>query len=365
MRRGTIVVIAFVVLAAVVIGVSQFLRAQPPLEITVAVSPLAEAWVRSAAESFNAAEHIVGTNRRVQVRVTAVDDVSVWSDEGLRQWQDAPPTAWIPATSASISYASRLPLEVIVPSVAQTMLVWGGFSDRVDVLTDGGMNLLDWDEVAQAAQAQRWANIPGAQASWGNVNLAFSRPNGSMAGLAALFSGAAAFADNPVVSGTTVVSSGFQNWIQPILQSVPNYNTLGNSVAQTMATRGATVGGIALLPESEWLNNLRGSLVAGANPIKLSYPAYTFVFDFPMARWQGMTADESAAVDAFAAWLLQQAPENYGLRRADGTVPETARLFAEAENYGAQRTPDLTQAITSPLRPEVQRLLVWASGVVR
>jgi len=365
MRRGTIVVIAFVVLAAAVIGVSQFLRAQPPLEITVAVSPLAEAWVRSAAESFNAAEQTVGTNRRVQVRVNAIDDLSVWSDEGLRQWQDAPPTVWIPATSASITYASRLPVDVIEPSVAQTLLVWGGFSDRVDALTDGGARPLDWDEVAQAAGAQRWANIPGAQASWGNVNLAFSRPNGSIAGLAALFSGAAAFADDPAVSGSTVVSGAFQSWIEPILLSVPNYNTLGTSVAQTLATRGATVGGIALLPESEWLNNLRGSLVSSANPIRLSYPEYPFVFDFPMARWQGLTADEDAAVDAFAAWLLQQSPENYGLRRADGTVQETARLFTEAENYGALPTLNLTPAITQPLRPEVQRLLVWVGGVVR
>ena len=364
MRRGTIVVIVFILLAVAVIGASQFLRAQPPLEITVAVSPLAERWVRAAAESFNASETFVGGTRRVQVRVNSVDDLSVWSDEGLRQWQDAPPSAWIPASSMSLQYASRLPFEVVEPSVAQTLLVWGGFSDRVDALTEGGARPLDWADVAQAAEAERWANIPDANPAWGNVNLAFSRPTGSMAGLAALFSGAAAFADAPAVSGSTVVSGGFQEWIEPILLSVPNYNTLGTSVAQTMAARGVTVGAVALLPESEWVNNLGGSLT-GTNPIKLSYPVYPFVFDFPLARWGGQTAEEAAAVEAFATYLLGQHPENFGLRPASGVLPETARLFTDGENYGLQRTPALTDSVSAPPRAEVQRLLVWVGGVVR
>jgi hypothetical protein len=179
-----------------------------------------------------------------------------------------------------------------------------------------------------------------------------------------LFSGAAAFQTDPAVSGATVVSNEFHEWMEPILRSVPNYNTLGTSIAQTMAARGVTDGAIALLPESEWINNLGGNLV-GVNPLRLSYPEYQFVFDFPLARWQGLTADENAAVDAFAAWLLGQHPEDFGLRGADGTLPETARLFADAESYGAQLTPDVTQAITPPPRPDTQRLLVWVGGIVR
>lgn len=365
MRRGTIVVIVFVVLAAIVVGASQFLRSQPPLEITVVVSPLAEAWVRSAAESFNASSPVVNATRRVQVRVVVQDDMNVWSDDGVSQMQDAPPAAWIPATSISLQYASRLPFEVVEESVAKTLLVWGGFSDRVDALTDGGTRPLDWTDVAAAADAGRWANIDGGNGAWGNINLAFSRPTGSMSGLAMVFSGAAAFADDPVVSSATANGTDFRNWVTPILDSVPNYNTLGTSVAQRLASNGVSLASVALLPESEWINNLRGTLVDANNPIRLSYPAYPFVFDFPLARWQGLAADDNAAVDAFAAWLLAQHPENYGLRPADGVVPETARLFTEAENYGVQPEVVLTQTVTMPARAETQRVQVWLGTIVR
>jgi len=361
MRRGPVIVLIFILVVAVVIGASQFLRAQPPLEITVAVSPLAEMWVTNAVSAFNASNPLVNATRRVQVKVSTIDDLNVWSDQGQSQWINAHPSAWIPASSASKTYANRLNFEIVQPSLAQTMLVWGGFSDRVDALTDKGVHPLDWNDVQRAAVAGTWANIPGANASWGNINLAFSRPDGSMSGLTVLFSGAAAFSDQAAVSGSTLVASDFQNWMSPVLQSVPNYNTLGTSVAKTMAARGSSIGDIALLPESEWLNNLSGQLV-GSNPIRLSYPAYPFVFDFPLLRWQGLSDDENKAIDAFGTYLLSQHPETYGLRPPTAPLPETATLFANAESYGVQLAPDLSHALQAPPRAETQRLLVWAGS---
>ncbi|MEO8395988.1 MAG: hypothetical protein ABI700_23535 [Chloroflexota bacterium] len=363
MRRGPVIVLIFILVVAAIIGASQFMRAQPPLEITVAVSPLAGTWVTNAANNFNATNALVNGTRRVQVKVTVIDDLAVWSDAGQSQWLTAHPTAWIPASSASVGYANRLTFETVQPSLAQTTLVWGGFSDRVDALTDKGAHSLDWDDVDRAAVAGTWANIPGADASWGNINLAFSRPSGSMSGLAVLFSGAAAFNKQAAVSGATIVASDYQNWMEPILQSVPNYNTLGTSVAQTLAARGNSVGDIALLPESEWLNNLSGQLVSSGNPIRLSYPAYPFVFDFPLARWQGMTDDENSAVAAFGTYLLSQHPETNGLRPVSGVVAQTATLFANAASYGIELAPDLSQALQTPPRAETQRLLVWAAAV--
>ncbi|MBI1257125.1 MAG: hypothetical protein GC204_06615 [Chloroflexi bacterium] len=363
MRRGPIIVLIFILVVAAVIGASQFMRAQPPLEITVAVSPLAGTWVSSAANNFNASNTLVNGTRRVQVKVTTIDDLAVWSDAGQSQWLTDHPTAWIPAASASVGYANRLSFENVQPSVAQTVLMWGGFGDRVDALTDKGAHALDWDDVERAAVAGTWANIPGANASWGNINLAFSRPSGSVSGLAVLFSGAAAFSKQAALSGSTVVASDYQNWMEPILQSVPSYNTLGTSVAQTLAARGSSVGDIALLPESEWLNNLSGQLVSGGSPIRLSYPTYPFVFDFPLVRWQGLSDDENAAVAAFGAYLLTQHPESAGLRPANGSVPQTAKLFADGESYGVLLAPDLSLALQAPPRAETQRLLVWAAAV--
>lgn len=364
MRRGTPILIIFVVLVLLVIGVSQFFRAQPSLEVTVAVSPLAQAWVSSAVTAYNATEPLVNGTRRVHVTVSTIDDLSAWSDAGQNAWRDTHPTAWIPATSESIGYANRLPLETVVPSLAQTMLVWGGFSDRVSLLTDGGARPLDWDDVARAAQAGRWSNLSGDDALEGNVNLAFSRPDSSAAGLAVVLSGAADFSDMAAVSGATVVSNEFHNWAQPLLDSVPNYATLGASVARSLAGRGTSVGDIALLPESEWLTNLNGNLISN-NPITLSYPAYAYVFDFPLVRWRDMSADENAAVEALGAWLASQHPETFGLRPASGIPPLQAQLFTSAQGYGVLLAPDVSQTVQPPARAEMQRLLVWLGQVVR
>ncbi len=153
--------------------------------------------------------------------------------------------------------------------------------------------------------------------------------------------------------------------MQNLLLGVPNFNTLGASVAQTLASRGISVGEIALLPESEWITNLRGELIRSDNPIQLSYPVYQFVFDFPLVRISGLSADENAAVDMLGRWLLSQHPEAYGLRPAGGAAAETDRLFATAESYGAMLTPDTTQAVIAPPRAEALRLLTWVGGVVR
>ncbi len=362
MRRGPVIVLIFILLVAAVVGASQFLRAQPPLEITLAVSPLAEAWVTNAVSAFNASEPLVNSTRRVHVSVSAIEDLNVWSDQGQNRWRDAHPTAWIPASSASLGYASRLTFEIVQPSLAQTVLAWGGFSDRVAALTDGGVYPLDWDDVARAVAAGRWGNLPGGETLSGNVNLAFSRPNGSMSALAVLFSGAGSLAGSTSISGTALVGSAFRDWMQPMLQSVPNPAALGASVAKTLATRGTSIGDIGLLPESEWLNNLTGELVRSSNPIQLSYPTYQFVFDFPLARWQGLSADENAAVDALGNWLLAQPPEAYGLRPSSGLLPQTAQRFIGAQAYGGLLTPDLSQAIQPPPLADVQRMLTWAGS---
>ncbi len=361
MKRGPLIVLVFILVVAAVIGASQFLRAQPPLEITLAASPLAQAWLMDAVSAFNASEPMVNSTRRVHVTLSPMDDLAVWSDSGQNAWRDNHPTAWIPASSASLAYASRFAFEVVQPSTAQTVLAWGGFSDRVSALT-GGSHPLDWDDVSRAAEAGRWGNIDGAQSSWGNVNLAFSRPDGSMGGLAGLLSGAGAFNKGTSLGGGVVVGEAYKTWMRPILDSVPNANMLGASVAKTLATTGTSVGDIALLPESEWLNNLTGKLTASSDPIQLSYPTYQFIFDFPLVRWQGLSADEDAAVGALGKWLLAQHPENYGLRPASGTAPQSAALFANAESYGAQLAPDMSQTVQAPPRTDTQRLLQWAGS---
>ena len=365
MRRSTIVVIVFVVLAALVVGVSQFLRAQPPLELTVAVSPLAERWVRAAVERLNATEPVVASTRRLRFSVTPVDDLAVWGDERRVNWTpENHPAAWIPASAQSVDYAvnARFPFEIASESLARTPLVWGGFASRVQVLTGDGAQPFDWPVVAAAAEAESWASL-GGQSNWGFVKLAFDRPDQTMSGFAVLLTGAAAYGEAADVTQSVTNSADFRAWFAPVGQSVANFNTLGADAAAAMASRGASVAEVGLLPESRWLTNLDGLL--RHEPVVLAYPQYPFVFEFPLARWASTpaSAEETEAAQVLANWLLaeaqQQSALDAGLRPAAGPAPDTARLFTAAVDYGALLDPDLSTAAAGLSRTEAQRLLQW------
>ncbi len=361
MRRGSIFVILFIVLAAGVIGASQFLRSQPPLEVTILVSPLAEAWVSSASASFNAATPLVNGTRPVLIRITPTEDFDVWTDEAQRRYSTGDhPAGWIPSSSASITYASRLPFTTVTPSTARTLLAWGGFSDRVDAVSAEGA--FDWSAVQEVARTGRWTDTAT------NVVLAFSRPNRTQSGMAVLWSAAGAFADDVNINAA-VVASDFQAWTRPILESVPNFNTLGASVAGTIAARGASVGQIALLPESDWLSNLRGTLIDNANPLRLAYPEYQVVFDFPLTVWADTInndPDAEAAVREFGAFLLtpaqQISAQSFGLRPAEG-VP-TEALFTGAVARGGLIDPPLARVVNAPGRTEMQRMITWIGQLI-
>lgn len=363
MRRTTVVLIIFAVLAALVIGVSQFLRAQPPIEVTVAVNPLAERWVRAAVERLNATDPLVAATRRVRFNISVVDDLAVWSDERRVNWTpENHPAVWIPAAAVSVDYAAsaRLPFAVVADSVARTPLVWGGFSSRVNVLTNDGAEPFDWTAVAAAAEAASWSAL-GGPSNWQFVKLAFDRPDRSMSGFAVLLTGAAAFAESPDVTQAITNGAGFRAWFAPVGESVANFNTLGADAAAAMASRGASVAEIGLLPESRWLANLDG--LTRHEPVVLAYPAYPFVFDFPVARWANASAEETEAAQLLATWLLaaaqQQSAVDVGLRPATGAVPEGARLFNAAYDYGILPDPDLSAAVAGLSRTEAQRLLQW------
>lgn len=363
MRRGTIIVVIFIVLAAAVVGVSVFLRSQPPLEFTVTVNPLAEGWLRDAAASFNASNPTINGTQAVRVAIQPQDEAQIALGESAAWSSQSHPAGWIPAAAFALDYArSRgLPFEMLQASVAQTPLVWGGFSDLVANATHDGAEPFDWPAVNEAVASQP-------------VRLAFRSPSATIDGFAVLLSGAAALADDPVITRSSLRSPEGRAWLESTLQAVPNTTTLGASAAQTMAARGPSVGGLALLPESEWLTNLRGQLVSSSDPVQLAYPAYTVQFTFPCAAWNDPSAQEPGAagrvraVDAFCAYLLTPAQQanaaRFGLRPADGVVTEAmAALFTAAEAYGAQlELPPMTM-VQAPGRSDSQLLALSASQI--
>jgi hypothetical protein len=368
MRRGSIFIILFLIIAAVIVGASQFLRSQPATEVTIAVSPLAERWTRAAAESFNATNPLVNGTQPIQIRIEVIDDPLVWQD-GTRPWTaQSHPDGWIPALSTSVAHAveARQPVAQVQPTTARTLLVWGIFSSRANA---AGANVapLDWGQVQSVAATGRWDQLPGGQTSWGFVKLVFGDPARSAGGLAVLVSGAAAHADMTAINANALLNSEFQAWMRPVLESVPNFNTLGADPASSL-TRGPSAGEIALLPESQWLTNLSG--IANREAVMFSYPAYTLTFDFPLAQWTDSTTTdaERQGVRLFGNWLLtnaqQQAALTYGLRPLELLVDTQATLFTAGISAGIEINPDLTQTITLPDRNTLLRLLSWV-GTVR
>lgn len=362
MRRGTIILIIFILIVAGIIGVSSFLRSQPPLEIRLSASPLAEAWLRDAAASFNASNPVINGTQAVRVTIEGFDEAAIALGESDRWAEQNHPDGWIPAVAFALDYgrAQGLPLETIAPSVAQTSLVWGGFSSLADQVTDDGAQPFDWPAINAAIASQP-------------VRLAFRSPSSTIDGFAVLLSGAAALNESTVIGRDALRSPAARSWLETAVQAVPNTTTLGASAAQAMAARGPSVGGLALLPESEWLNNLRGQLT-GSDPLQLAYPDYTVVFTFPCAAWSSpATQDPGAAgrakaVGSFCSYLLTPAQQanaaRFGLRPAGGDlVAGTEQIFTNAAQYGILLDPPLTNIVEAPRRSDAQLLALSASQV--
>ncbi|MBK9122122.1 MAG: substrate-binding domain-containing protein [Chloroflexi bacterium] len=343
MRRGTIFIILFVLIAAALVAATTLLRSQPPVEIDVAVDPLAEPWLRAAALEFNTSGVTVGVGRPVRVNVIVAPGMQIlnepWSSNNH-------PDGWIPAWSA---FAAAIRMSVTTNtealSLARTPLVW-----MRDASDDSPISALTWDGVQEAAASNR-------------INIAFSSPSLSVQGFAVLLSGAADFHDSGVLADAQLNDRAMRDWLLPVIESVPSFNTIPNDVAQYVAgPQGRTVD-VAIGPESQWLTSL--SVLARTYTPEFAYPDYPVMFDFPYITLSSVqtTDDERAASQAFAAFLLngaqQGALDTYGLRPAVGEPAETSDVFIGGERYGIMRQLPVNQAIQLPQPSAISGLRQW------
>ncbi|MDQ7025233.1 MAG: substrate-binding domain-containing protein [Anaerolineae bacterium] len=340
-NRTTFIFFLFVIIIAAIFGIQEVVQRQPPLEITITVDPLAEAWARAAAAEYNDSTQLVNGTTRIQVAITVTDDLDVW--RGNPNWNSSNhPDAWIASSSLSATYIpTSLPFTPVVTSLARTPLVWGGFGNRVAVLTNNDLQAFDWTAVQTVATNQRWE-------SGGNVNMAINWTTSSMSGVGALMTAIAHQSNSTTITRDLINDAAFETWFTPIHDSVRNAERIGGSPAEAMASRGTTVADFALLPEVQWLQSI-DSLVADG--FTFSYPTYQFILDFPILSWDdAQTTDKQReAVQSFANFLISNrgqtlAIEN-GLRPANSDPDSTATLFANAQAYGIQLTPDLTQIV--------------------
>jgi hypothetical protein len=368
MKRGTLIIGLFVIIVALVIGANYLFRSQPPLELRLAVDPLAEDWARQAVTEFNAGDTRVN-GRQIRLNVVSVSDLNAWRQRALAGTSRA--DLWLPASSATVAYAvaGGLPVRTLVDSLAMTPLISGVYTSRAAVLTGQGAQPLDWAAVAQAAAAERWDAI-GGDSGWNFVKLAFPLPNQTMTGLAVLFSGAAAYHDTAALSGRQLADTGFRAWLAPVIASVSNFNTIGNSVPAFMLRSGTAAADLGFAPESQWLVNLDNFGTGDA--LVLHYPDYTFVFDFPLAIWDdpAVTDEVRAAGRAFADWMAAPARQAtaaaYGLRPPDGLVAPDAALFTAAAASGVPAGYAPENVIQPPANTtDVQSLISWFEDVSR
>lgn len=362
MKRGTVFIILFLLIAAGIVAASTFLRSQPPVTIRLAVHPLVSEWVRAAAARYNATNPTVSGTQRIVIAVETIDDLAVWNANAPWDASDHP-DGWIPANAISVDYAAeaRMNFTTLETTVAQSVLLWGGFTSEVEAITENGTRVFDWDAL---------------QLNIDTVNPALPHPTRTMQGLAIILSAAADFSEIEFLQAAEL-GDPFRAWVLPILEAVPNFNTLGSSPAQTMAARGPSAGSVALLPETDWLNNLSGQLVNTSDPVRLNYPRFNVIFDFPLTRWNGATVDDSpqavnadaitAGLRAFGDYLKDDGErafaEDDGLRTGIIRVP-TSAAFTQGVRYGAQNTPDLARPVQFPTRNELRTFTAWLEGVI-
>ena len=176
--------------------------------------------------------------RAVVVNVTEQDSVDVWGGSNPVWSSSNHPVVWIPEANYTIGYANETTLNyaATIPTLAKTPIIWGIYQDR-DAVLQTEYGTFSADAVQQATIARRWQEF-GGNSRWGEVTLAFSRPDTFGSGLATLFTFAGEFGETDTLNATLLNGDDFQTWAEEIVLAVPNFSTLNSNPPSIMATRG-------------------------------------------------------------------------------------------------------------------------------
>jgi len=327
MRRSTLVFIFFGVIFAALAGANFFAANQPPITLRLAVDPLAEAWVRQAAQAFNAQNVTISGGTRVLIDVTRQTEAEVlaWTPSTRRN-------GWIASSRLfETSFTPAQPFRPLADSLAETVLVWGGWGNYTSIITQDGAQPFDWAAVQAAAQAETWQAISAGGLS-GNVQVGIP-PISTSAGYGALLSAMASQQGAASISRASTSSTAFTAWFKPLKLAIGRPSA---SIISTLSSQGATRINFALLTEAEWLNNLS----TFGPRLDYAYPAYNVRLDFPFYLWDdaSTTTQQRQGLSAFANFLMSAEQQRqlaaFGLRPSTGQVDARAALFAQGAPYG-------------------------------
>ncbi len=356
-----------------------------PIEVRLIVAPPAFDWVSEAADRFNAEDRRL--NRRpVTIRPIEQDGLSLYSEIASTGLRPAP-AAWIAEGSFTLDLvnlaarqAGGMDAFAAEGSVAQSVLMWGGFADRIAVI-DSRLNGLTWSALHDASIAPNgWSSL-GGQSAWGFFKLVLPDPHKSSTGLAAILSAAAEYHGRTDLTAGDINDARFQQWAQALTDAVPNFANLGTEAGKALAVRGPSAGDAGLLLEAEWLTAAEG-LSNWPQPV-FRYATAAVPFDFPFSVWVGASAvggdvsrqedtaqrqAEREAALLFRDYLLEAAQQSrteaFGLRSAaGGAINADGSLFARWASLGVQSS----QPPTAHVRVSADAVLAalrWAERAV-
>src|SRR3990172_8108531 len=340
------------------------------LDVQLFVAPQAFDWVSEAAERFNA-EGRRFNRRPIVIHVVERDGLSLRAQVSSASLNPAP-TAWIAEGAFTLDLVNLAARQSGISnaftaegSVAQSVMMWGGFADRIAAL-DSNFGGLTWKALHEAAMARRgWSSL-GGQPEWGFFKLVLADPSKSSEALAALLAAAAEYHGKTSLTAADVNDARFQQWAQELVDAVPNFANLGSEPGKALAVRGASAGDAGQLLEADWLSAAEG--MGNWQTPAFRYAPTAVIFDFPFAVWSGPpgaggdpsaapspslrsgsglrlsadAAEDSSRQDAarlFRDYLLQDAQqrraEAFGLRPASGNVSNAeGSLFARWASLG-------------------------------
>jgi len=424
MNRTRWIFVGIIVVALVIVGVALTVRGLGPgtgggtpstgggetitverpdaVTVRVLTALPVEAWVRSAAASYNATTPTVD-GVPITAEVIAMDGLTAlgrWDrntfgalegdrtsegaspeelDEATRTALADFPTAWIPESRylvelANASYKERLGRDVFLTDgeyrarpIATSLLTWGLYQSRADVLQET-YGEISWTTIHDAAIAKGgWPEL-GGDSGWGYFKLVVPNPSKNVAGLHAMIAAAGEYYGRPDVSVADVTAPEFQAWLKELMGAVTDFSSASAYTAEDFALFGYSVGDGGQLLEADLLLNMEGILTRWEDPIDLYYPRYVTWFDFPFSVWVGpeTTALEKNAALNFQRYLLsdeqQQAGLAYGLRPANprvalDVVPDS--LFVTWQNRGVESVIPRADAMRNPDRDVLLALLRW------
>lgn len=326
-----------------------------PLDVQLFVAPQAFDWVSEAAERFNAEGRRLN-HRPIVIYVVERDGLSLHAQVSSASLNPAP-TAWIAEGAFTLDLVNLAARQSGISnaftaerSVAQSVMMWGGFADRIAAL-DSNFGGLTWKAIHEAAIARSgWSSL-GGQPEWGFFKLVLADPSKSSEALAALLAAAAEYHGKTSLTAADVNDARFQQWAQDLVDAVPNFANLGSEPGRALAVRGASAGDAGQLLEAEWLSAAEG--MGNWQTPAFRYAPTAVIFDFPFGVWSGPGGDPSASLRAGAAEdssrrdaarlfrdvLLQDAQqrraEAFGLRPASGNVANAeGSLFARWASLG-------------------------------